>query len=331
MPGSIISAFSEAADFEAALGEGGCRSLLVTGPGPFRARLTRIALLRLRLSAAEEQLPRILLLAVPPGTILVALPGTAECAPMLGGIRMEPGEIMTLGPGQRLHIRSYGPYRWGAIWSPASELIRYGSVMTGSDFIVPSDALRWRLRPMIGRHLRYLHSAAIGAVGTRSRAPIDGETAHGLEQQLIEALVKGLAKGSAIEPAPATRKHRDMVLRMEDLLQAQPEGALRIAEICDALGVSERTLRLACAEQLGMGPTEFVRRRRMQLVYRSLSRGNSEPASVADVARRYGFRALGRFAADYRALYGELPSATLRRDLGGFPELAPHRPSVKFS
>jgi len=53
----------------------------------------------------------------------------------------------------------------------------------------------------------------------------------------------------------------------------------------------------------------------MSLVYRVLRRGDSDAASVSKVARRYGFRQLGRFAADYRALFGELPSATLRRGL----------------
>jgi AraC-like DNA-binding protein len=327
MPGSVISAFSEAADFEAALRAGGGVGLLVTGPGPFRARLTRIALLQLRLAAAEEQLPRILLVAVPPGTILVALPGAGEPAPVLGGISIRPREVMTLGPGQRLHIRSYGPYRWGAIWMPVSELVRYGSVMTGSDFVVRSGALRWQLPPAIDRHLRHLHSAAIGAVETRSRAPIDGETAHGLEQQLIEALVKGLTTGSAIETAPATRKHQCIALRFEDLLQAQPQRAFGLAEICEALDVAERTLRLACGEQLGMGPIEFVRRRRMQSVHRALAQGNPGTASIAELARQYGFRALGRFAADYQALYCEPPSATLRRGLDpGMAHLRLRRP-----
>ena len=43
MPGSVTSVFSEAEDFEAALGEDGCLGLLIIGPGQFRARLTHHA------------------------------------------------------------------------------------------------------------------------------------------------------------------------------------------------------------------------------------------------------------------------------------------------
>jgi AraC-like DNA-binding protein len=57
----------------------------------------------------------------------------------------------------------------------------------------------------------------------------------------------------------------------------------------------------------------------MSLGHRALWRGGPD-ASVSEVARRYGFRHLGRFAASYRALFGELPSATLRRSL--HPEMA---------
>ena len=187
-------------------------------------------------------------------------------------------------------------------------------MMTGSAFAVPSSALRWRPRPSISRHLRQLHSAAIAFVEGR-KALIEGETAHGLEQQLIEAVVRSLANGSAIEAAPATREHRDVAFRFAALLQAEPKRAFRMTEICTAVGVSAQTLLLSCEEQLGMGPIEYNRRRRMQLVHRALRRGNCETASIADLARRYGFHGLGRFAADYRALYGELPSATLRRGM----------------
>ena len=322
MPGSATSVFSETEDFEAALRAEGCLGLLVTGRGEFRARLTQVSLHRLRLSATDEQLPCIAVVAVPGDTILVSLPRDQGSVAICGGIRIRAGEIMTLGAGQRSFTRTDGPCRWASISLPASELVRYGSALTGAAFAIPSAVHLWRPRPATGRHLRHLHSAAIRLVERGSNALIDKEAAHGLEQQLIEALVECLSTGSAIDIPPAMRERQDVALRFEALLQAQPERPVRMAEICAALGVSTQTLRLSCEEQLGIGPAEYARRRRMQLVHRALRRKNPDMATISAVARHYGFRSLGHFAADYHALYGELPIATLRRDSGhGIPRL----------
>ena len=62
-----------------------------------------------------------------------------------------------------------------------------------------------------------------------------------------------------------------------------------------------------------MGPASYRRLRAMQQVYRALRKGDPDAASVSEVARRHGFWGLGRFAAKYRGIYGELPSATLQR------------------
>src|SRR6516165_5690094 len=252
MPRSITSVFSEAEDFAVAIREEGCLSLLVTGADQFRARLTQIALHSLRLSATDERMPRIAFVALPADTILVSLPRGRGAAPIWGGNTIGAGEIMTLGAGQRLHMRTDGPCRWGSIWLPAAELVSYGSALTGVAFTVPAGAQVWRSRPAMIRHLRHLHSAGIRAAERSSNVWIGGEAAHGLEQQLIEALVEGLANGSGIETAPATCEHRDVAVRFEAFLQAQPDRTPRITEILSALGVSARTLRISCAEQLGM-------------------------------------------------------------------------------
>ena len=96
MPGSVTAVFGEAEDFAAALRAEGVLSLLVTGAGEFRARLTQIALNHLRLSAAEERLPRVAFVAVPADAILVALPRGNGPAPIWGGVRPGEREILTL-------------------------------------------------------------------------------------------------------------------------------------------------------------------------------------------------------------------------------------------
>jgi AraC-like DNA-binding protein len=316
MPGSITSVFSEAEDFEAALRDQGCLGLLVAGPGVFRARLTQVALHRLRLSAAEEHLPRVAFVAVPADMILVLLPRGSGPPPIWGGITMRAGEIMTLGPSQRLHTRTEGPCRWGSLLLPALDLARYGSALTGAVFAVPSAARTWRPRLAVSRHLRHLHSAAIKAVESRSQAFIGAGAAHGLEQQIIHALVECLSAAPADGGTLAIRRHRDIAVRFESLIQTQLDRNPRMAEICSALGVSDRTLRQCCEEQLGTSPTRYLRLCRMQLVRRALYNGSYDGTSVSATAVRYGFRGLGRFAADYRAVFGELPSATLRQGWG---------------
>jgi hypothetical protein len=54
MPGSVTSVFSEPYDFQAALREDGVLGMLITGGGPFRARLTQITLHRPRLLVSRR-------------------------------------------------------------------------------------------------------------------------------------------------------------------------------------------------------------------------------------------------------------------------------------
>jgi AraC-like DNA-binding protein len=99
-----------------------------------------------------------------------------------------------------------------------------------------------------------------------------------------------------------------------------------MTEICSELGVSERLLRACCKEHLRMGPHRYLQLHRMQQVYRDLRGGTLGTTRVSDIAQRHGFRDPGRFATSYRAVYGELPSATLRRASQRTNELSLRRP-----
>ena len=240
--------------------------------------------------------------------------GTAP-SPVWCGVALRAGEIVTLGPGQSAHARSDGHCRWGAIRLPVEDLSRYGRSLIGAPFDVPSVPRIWRPSPAAGRDLHQLHAAAIRLAQARPQALADTEAAHGLEQQLIHAIVDCLPAGSACADIPVPHWHQTIMSRFESLLESQPDRNLRMAEICAALGVSDRLLRSLCIKHLGMRPTGYVRLHRMSLVRRALRRGDQGAASVSEAVRRYGFRECGSFAAGYRALFGELPSVTLRRRL----------------
>jgi transcriptional regulator GlxA family with amidase domain len=95
-------------------------------------------------------------------------------------------------------------------------------------------------------------------------------------------------------------------------VEENPEKPLYIPDICKAIRVSPRALLVCCQEHLGMGPKRYLLLRRMHLVRRALRQATPGTTSVTEVATRYGFWQLGRFAVAYRSLFGETPSATLR-------------------
>jgi hypothetical protein len=50
--------------------------------------------------------------------------------------------MITFGQGERLHSRTAGPSRWGAIRAPDQQLARYGRALSGAGFVVPPAAVK---------------------------------------------------------------------------------------------------------------------------------------------------------------------------------------------
>jgi AraC-like DNA-binding protein len=310
MPGSLTCVFTEPEIFEKVLSRDGFTGLLITRGGSFRARLTQITLDRLRLAAVEEELARIAFIVVPADTAFVVLPISQGPIAVWGGFEMRAGEITMFLPGERLHAITAGTANWGTLQVSARRLMQYGRALTGAVLPVP-PAARWWPRAVTLKRLLALHRAAIRMAEGRSGVLADIETAHGLEQQMIHTLIECLTNGPVAEETPAARWRRWILAEFEELLRAEP--GLSIAAICAALGVSDRFLRRCCEEYLHISPGRYFRLGRMQQVHRALQTENVATAKVAKIAARYGFQDLGRFTSNYRALYGELPSATLRR------------------
>jgi AraC-like DNA-binding protein len=160
--------------------------------------------------------------------------------------------------------------------------------------------------------LRQLHAAA-GDLAQRAPEIIaNPDAARGLEQELIEAMVDCLACSETRESSLAQGQHAIVMRRFRRVVEENPAEPLFIPEICAAIRVSSRTLRMCCQEHLGMGPKRYLLLRRMNLVKRELCQAAPDATSVTDIATRYGFWQLGRFAVEYQSLFGEPPSEGIR-------------------
>lgn len=115
-------------------------------------------------------------------------------------------------------------------------------------------------------------------------------------------------------PSPLERSRSFHVCRsarafVEDCLEA--DVLPTVVEICRRVGVSERSLQYAFLAYVNCSPQAYLRMCRLNRVRATLRAADPRLTTVTDVATRFGFFHLGRFAQNYRRVFGELPSATL--------------------
>jgi transcriptional regulator GlxA family with amidase domain len=173
------------------------------------------------------------------------------------------------------------------------------------------------LRPAradVSRFQRFFAQACRLAEAARQKLIERPEVARALEQELLHAIINCLA-ANEMDDNPKTRHHHAAIMvRFEETLCKRIDQKLNMPSICTELGVPARTLRMCCAEFLGVSPTRYLLLQRLNRARWALQRADPLTASVAEVARSHQFLELGRFAVTYRTTFGESPSATLQRD-----------------
>lgn len=102
------------------------------------------------------------------------------------------------------------------------------------------------------------------------------------------------------------------VRRVEDYLVAHPQEAITPEGLAELAGVSVRSLFLGFQKYRRISPMKFLREQRLHRVRDELLLAG-EGCTVTEVALRWGFFHLGRFAQEYREAFGETPSQTLVR------------------
>ncbi len=310
MPGSGAYAFSEPGDYEAGLDEARVE-LVVTGGDQFKAALTRAELGELHLLHSQEDLASVAFATLRADWAFLAFPTRFDPQPVWDGEALRPGEIVVHKLGERVHWRAAGSSGKGFIGLAPERLAFWSRALIETEFAPATVAMVLRPSGSAAKRLLHLHAAACRLVENSPETIAHPEVARALEQELIQALIACLAPKALMQARPVRAGRAAVMNRFEDELAARPDRPSHVPELCAAIGVSERTLRLCCAEFLGMSPARYLRLRQLRLARAALRRTDCA-ATVAEVARRYGFGEPGRFASLYRAVYGEAPSATLR-------------------
>src|SRR5215471_7250394 len=160
------------------------------------------------------------------------------------------------------------------------------------------------------RYVRMLCDDLRNEASDLSHPLVADRVASGLVSLLLASMPHN--KTRAIEAAgQATAPF--FVRRVEQFIEEHARDAIALADLTGAAGISTRALQTGFRRFRNTTPMAYLRSIRLELARAELAKAGRLGSSVAAVAHASGLAHLGRFARDYQARFGELPSETLYR------------------
>lgn len=113
-------------------------------------------------------------------------------------------------------------------------------------------------------------------------------------------------------PSRSFKGRCQVVKEATDFALTHTAEPITVADLCQKFNISRRMLNYCFQEVLDTNPVQYLRSLRLNGARRELRECVGNPQAIRDIAGKWGFWHLSRFAGEYRALFGELPSETLR-------------------
>ena len=303
--------FNDPHDYEQTIRGAHASDITVSERGMFDAQLTIIDLDRVWLQRGRDNLARSLHIVIEGARRSVLFLADPQASPHIqSGSEFGADDVVSFGQASSHFQRTLGPIDWAAMSLPADCLEEAARTIAGSDIAGPSTSLWMKPSAEHLNRLRQLHHAVNRMACFGEKALDHPEVQRALEHSFIVAMVACVTAGTDQGRHYGWHRHQQVMRLFKDWLEANLERAVYLPEICAALNVSAPTLRRCCEEHLGVSPMRYLWLRRMNLVRRKLQQRDSS-TSVTATAMSFGFWHLGRFADEYRSLFGETPRVTL--------------------
>jgi AraC-like DNA-binding protein len=194
---------------------------------------------------------------------------------------------------------------------PLERLQEAAIAQQGVELTWPHQGLRQiDLHPLVAHRLRHelqgLLQFGKHFAGVPDTVLIESLASEGLVQLLVQAITRGC---SALVPNLSAGRNRALnALEMSiESWVNDPDRGLRVADI---KGTSQRMLEIASRDIYGVTPHRWIKMAQLNAAYRDLL--NLRCSSVTEVCEKFNIGHTGRFARDYRTLFGESPRETLK-------------------
>lgn len=236
---------------------------------------------------------------------------------MVNGLPVSPDRVLASMPGAELEIVVMAGYESVAVLLPPEEVRTHLRRRHREEEFRPLRSVEWLMPRPDAAHRLYRWGRRLTEVATRQpellHVPQAQAAAHVELLENLLAILHSVVPTESLPQAVTRQHHSEIVQFVEDYALSNIGQKLHVSDLCEAAGVSERTLQYAFKEVTGMTPVSYLTRLRLHRVRQSLRAATHGTTTVTAEALRWGFWNFGDFARAYRECFGELPSTTLSR------------------
>ena len=240
-----------------------------------------------------------------------------QAAGTLNGLPVGPDRVLASTSGVEVEFVVAGGYESVSFLLPPDDIRAHLRGRHREDeFRLPNGVELLQPSPAAAHGL-YGFGRRLADVAARQPEVFDvPQTQTAAQIDLLETLLATLGSAGHVESAAEdlTRQAHSRVVQIaEDYALSHTAERLYVTDLCEAAGVSERTLQYAFKEVMGMTPVAYLTRLRLHRVRHALRTATQASTTVTTEALRWGFWHFGDFSRAYKDCFGELPSDTLRR------------------
>lgn len=280
------------------------------GVGDVDTTLTRVSLDRIVLLRCAEAGPSYLFRATAPAAHSFAFLSRHCGQAVWHGAPAGDHTLVSYAPGSEVVGRSEGPMTWASVMFAQTTLEQHAAQL---GFELRASGAAQTLAANLDA-IEGLRQAAFQllAIAESAQSVLDVAEVRRFQEETILTAAVFAARPDRARWEHTALSHRRAVARAVEVLEAHDDEPIYLAGLCKVAGVSERTLRSAFQRIYGVSPIRFLHLHRMSQVRRAILRADPATDRVRDIATRFGFANLGRFAVEFRELFGQSPSKLLR-------------------
>ncbi len=247
---------------------------------------------------------------ISPGGHALFVPLNRCTVNVVNGQRLDDGSLMVAASGSEFCIRADGWNEWFSLFVPQPAAA--DEERSSANRRPPECRVAQVGRQRLNRIRRVIKSLVGSPIGDEETHPAESRFGVRALHELAACSIPMRQRTSERGRGRPMVDRREILQMMEDPISGSAKPPC-VSELASSAAVSERTLRRAFHKWIGTSPARYARLRRFHVLRDALLAADPAATNVSSVLASFGILDFGRFAGAYRALFGELPSQTIRR------------------